>query len=413
MDEENKIDQPIEDNPSSEQEQPVDDTLKTEREVADIDTSDDCEKEDMTAEDEESGTEDSEETDGEDEEEAPPKKKRRKLKLILIIILCVFLSIVIVLVSTFFILAYIGKMQFRKGNTQISVSGIEDIKVYEDEVVYKDKTYVLNEDVVAVLFIGIDKKNISDDLGYGKNGQADCLFIAALDTDTKAITIIPISREIMTDINIYSTQGKYTGTQKKQICLAYSYGKTAEESSQNVLTAVRRMFFGINISSYVTVDLHAIEELTNEIGGVTVKCLEEMKIGGKTVKKGDKVTLKGKDATTYIQYRKKDIDANNRRMARQKQFLNTLASKAGNEILSNFTRLGSFYNAVVPYSSTDLTFSQITYLVSNCLSSDIGSKFEYKTIEGTAAMGEKWVEFTPSQESLLDIVIDVFYTEKE
>jgi hypothetical protein len=50
MDEENKIDQPIEDNPSSEQEQPVDDASKTEREVADIDTSDDCEKEDMTAE---------------------------------------------------------------------------------------------------------------------------------------------------------------------------------------------------------------------------------------------------------------------------------------------------------------------------------------------------------------------------
>lgn len=354
----------------------------------------------------------SEETVTEKEEEKP-KKKRRKLKLVLIILLCIFLSIVLVVVSTFLILTQIGKHQFRKGNTQITVSGIDDIVVNEDEVIYKDKTYVLNENVVAILFVGIDKKNIEDDLGYGKNGQADCLFVAALDTETKAVTIIPISRETMTDVNVYSSQGKYAGTQNMQICLSYSYGKTAENSSENVLTSVRRMFYGINISSYVTVDLRALEELTNELGGVTVNCLEEMKIGGKTVKEGENVTLKGKDATTYIQSRGDDIEANNRRMARQKQFLSAIASKAGNEVLNNFTKLGKYYNTVIPYAATDLSFSQITYLVSSCLSPNIGSKFEYKSIAGTTAMGEKWVEFTPDPESLLEIVMDVFYTEKK
>ena len=173
------------------------------------------------------------------------------------------------------------------------------------------------------------------------------------------------------------------------------------------------MFYGINISSYVTVDMRALEELTTELGGVTVNCLEEMKLGGKTVKKGETVTLKGKDATTYIRTRGGDIEANNRRMQRQKQFLSALASKAGNEVLNNFTKLGKYYNTVVPYSSTDLSFSQVTYLVSSCLSANIGSKFEYKSIDGTIALGEKWVEFTPNQEALLDLVMEVFYTEKK
>ena len=340
-------------------------------------------------------------------------EKKKKIKLVLIILLCIFLSVVLVVVSSFFILTYIGKQQFRKGNTQITISGFDDIKVNEDEVIYKDKTYVLNENIVAILFAGIDKKSIDEDKGYGKNGQADCLFVAALDTKTKAVTIIPVSRETITDVNVYSTQGKYTGTQKMQVCLAYSYGKTAEDSSENVLTAVRRMFYGINISSYVTVDMGAWEELTTELGGVTVNCLEEMKLGGKTVKKGETVTLKGKDATTYIRTRGGDIEANNRRMQRQKQFLNALASKAGNEVLNNFTKLGKYYNTVIPYSSTDLSFSQVTYLASSCLSANIGSKFEYKSIDGTVALGERWVEFTPDQESLLDIVMEVFYTEKK
>lgn len=340
-------------------------------------------------------------------------EKKKKTKLVFTILLCVFLSVVLVVVSSFFILTYIGKQQFRKGNTQISVSGFDDIEINEDEVIYKDKTYVLNENIVAILFAGVDKSNINEEKGYGKNGQADCLFVAALDTKTKAITIIPISRETMTDVNVYSTQGKYTGTSKMQVCLAYSYGKTAEDSSENVLTAVRRMFYGINISSYVTVDLRALEELTTELGGVTVNCLEEMKLGGKTVKKGQTVTLKGKDATTYIRSRGGDIEANNRRMQRQKQFLNALASKAGNEVLNNFTKLGKYYNTVIPYSSTNLSFSQVTYLVSSCLSANIGSKFQYKSIDGTVSLGENWVEFTPNQEALLDLVMEVFYTEKK
>ncbi|MBP3706098.1 MAG: LCP family protein [Clostridia bacterium] len=348
-----------------------------------------------------------------DENTNPTSQKKRKLKLVLIVFLCVFLSIILVVVSVFFILAQIGKYQFRKGNTQITVSGIEDIVVNEDEVIYKDKTYVLNQNVVAILFMGIDKKDINEDLGYGKNGQADCLFVAALDTKTKAVKIIPVSRETLVDVNVYSSSGKYTGTKKQQICLAYSYGKTAEDSSKNVLTAVRRLFYGINISSFVTVDLRALEKFTQELGGVSLNCLEEMKIDGKTVKKGEIITLKGKSATTYIQSRGNDVEANNRRMLRQKQFLSALASKAGNEVINNFTKLGAYYNTVIPYSSTDLSFSQITYLVSSCISPDIGSKFEYISIEGRSVMGEKWVEFEPSQESLLEIVLDVFYVEKK
>lgn len=334
-------------------------------------------------------------------------KKRKKIT---IIILAILLVLILSLVGTFFILTYIGKAQFHKEDTHISTDAIE----IEDEntITHDGKKYILNKNIVSVLVMGIDRDNVNQNLGSGNNGQADVIFIATIDTKTKKACIIPISRETMVDVNLYTSDGTYAGVQKEQLCLAYAYGNSTEECSKNVMTSVKRLLCGINISSYVTIEMDGVEALTNLIGGIEVTCLENISTTELTATKGQKLKLNGAKATVYIGYRGEDTEANSRRMQRQKQFLSAIMNKTGNAIMNDFSNLTKYYNTLSPYFSTNVSFAQITYLAQHCLTTNFGDELDYKTIDGTLSQGEKWVEFNANKESVLQTVIDVFYTEK-
>lgn len=334
----------------------------------------------------------------------------KKSKKIAIIILAILLALILALVGTFFILTSLGKSQFHKADTHISTDAvvIED----EDTITYNGKKYTLNKNIVSVLVMGIDRDDVNQNFGSGNNGQADVIFVATIDTKTKKACIIPISRETMVDVNLYTADGKYAGSKYEQLCLAYAYGNTTEESCQNVLTSVKRLLFGINISSYIAIEMEGVEKLTDMADGVEVTCLEDIPSKKLTVTKGQKIKLNGAQAMTYIQYRGDDTEANSRRMQRQKQFLSALMNKTGNAILNDFTNLSKYYNTLSPYFSTNVSFAQITYLAQNCLSLNFGDALDYKTIEGTLFQGENWVEFTADKDSLLQAVIDTFYIEQ-
>ena len=94
------------------------------------------------------------------------------------------------------------------------------------EVTYQGEKYVYNEDLVSILFLGVDKEAFEEGgtVGDGKAGQADALFLLVLDTKTGKSRLIAISRDTMTDVNVYSDLGNFIGTEKLQLCLAYTYG---------------------------------------------------------------------------------------------------------------------------------------------------------------------------------------------
>lgn len=331
-----------------------------------------------------------------------------KWKKITLIVLAVLLAIALLLVGTFFILSFIGKSQFHKQDTHIVAPDV--IIQDENTISYKDKKYVLNKNVISILVIGVDRDNIDEDLGIGNNGQADVIFVATIDTKTKKSHIIPISRETMVDVNQYATNGKYTGVKQEQLCLAYAYGSTPEQCSENVMASVRRLLYGINISSYVTIEMEGLERLTDLVGGINVTCLEDMWTKRLAASKGEKLLLNGTQATAYIQYRGDDDEANARRMERQKQFLSALLNKTGNSVVNNFSNLTKYYNDLSPYFSTNVTFAQITYLAQNCLSLNFGDALNYKNIEGKLVQGEKWIEFYHDEETTIQTIIDIFYT---
>ena len=334
-----------------------------------------------------------------------PKKGRKKG---LIIALSVVLSLVLIVTGAFFVLQKVGSESLL-GNTGISKENVdEDINtddVDEDIIIYGGAKHKINENIVSILFLGIDKEDISESDGRGENGQADTIFLACIDTVKKSIKIIPIPRDVMTDVDRYSVDGSFAGTKNEQICLSYAYGSDAESGCENVKNSVSRLLCGINISSYVAIDLKGIEKLADAVGGVTVTSIET--IG--SFKEGKNVTLKGKKAKEYVQLRGNDVESSNRRLARQKQFLTAFASTAGNKVVENFTRLVTYYQTAVPYITTDLSLAEITYLAKSCLTQNIGNSLQYLKIKGETVMGEKHAEFYADSDSVFEAVLDAFY----
>ncbi|MCQ2455557.1 MAG: LCP family protein [Clostridia bacterium] len=340
-------------------------------------------------------------------------RKEKKRKKILVIILIIILAIITALSLTCFILYESGKIQFHKNDKNISATGIDGLETGENSITYNGKTYYLNGDVVSVLFMGIDKQNIDNNFGFGKNGQADSIFVAAVNTKTKKIKLIPIPRESMVDVNTYDSSGNFTGTKKEQICLAYSYGDSAKDSCSNVKASVSRFLMGINVSSYIAMDLKGVSNTTDKIGGITLNALESVPYQNRTCKVGEKIVLKGGDATRYIQCRNDGIDASTKRLERQKQFLSVFASTAGNQILSDFTKLKVYYDGLIPFVQTDLSFAQVSYLVTSSISKNLGNALEYENITGNMSLKGEWAEFTPDNDSLINAILNSFYKEQK
>lgn len=333
---------------------------------------------------------------------------KKSIRIPLIVLSCI-LGACVVAAGVFGGLYLSGKNLFHTNDQNIEADNIE---VDENEIIYKGNSYTLNKNIVSTLFIGIDKDDINKNEGYGENGQADSIFVMALDTKTGSVKILPISRETMVDVDVYSTSGIYAGVKNEQVCLAYAYGKTAQESCENVLKSVKRILYGINISNYVAINLDGISAITNKIGGVQVTALEDMATKNLNCIKGNSVNLKGAAAIDYIQKRDFDLEANHRRMERQKQFLKAFASASGNKIMEDYSNILTFYNTLTPYLSTNLSLSQITYVATSFVKNNIGNSFDFKSISGEHRHGEKYIEFYPDEDILLDAIIDTFYIRK-
>ena len=332
---------------------------------------------------------------------------KKSLK-ITIIVVAVILALLISLIGTMALLNNLGKLRFHKNDKNIkSTNVVED----ESGILYKNERYELNPDVVSFLLIGVDKSDINDNFGVGINGQADTILVGAVNTKTKSLSVIPISRETLVDVNQYTAEGVYSGVSKKQICLAYAYGSDIKQCSENVLLSVSRVLYGINISSYITMDLVALEKLSNAIGSIQVYANEDYRdsVSGIRYKTGQTIKVKGKSAVDYIHWRTDSVDANNHRMERQRIFITAFMNKVSEELSRDFTKVVSYYNMMQPYVSTNINLSQITYLATNCLSMNLGDAIQFKNIPGEIFIKDGYSAFTPDDDTLTDIVIETFY----
>lgn len=346
--------------------------------------------------------------------------KRRSSKRIPVwaVVFGVIFLLIAALVGGLFILRYQGKRSLLEHE---AVEGVEitapvDAVVEEQgkTITYKGKKYQKNDAVVSILCMGIDTQVLKDDeRQIGENGQADTLFVAALDTGTGELNLVNISRDAMVDVDVYNIQNQYAATENMQICLAYAYGDGGMGSCENTIKSVSRLLYGIPIDAYAAIDIPAISELNDAIGGVEVDVLEDMTDWNPEWVQGAHVLLQGSQATTYVRSRysegeKAAVDANNPRMARQRQYLTNFINKTLSATKSNPSVPVTLYNVASPYMETNITVSEVTYLASLLLEHSFGSQ-NIVNVPGEVVMGEEYAEYHVDEEELYQIILDVFY----
>lgn len=347
------------------------------------------------------------------------KEKRKKILKIFGIVMAVLASLMLVFSSSIVIFNYTGKKamhDYSDMTINVPIEGIEKLDSVEDAgktIVYNGSTYVFNEKVATVTFMGIDTKDFENpDRKVGEGGQADAIYIAVMDTNTKKLTILGVSRDSMVDVNIYNKDGEFVNTENMQLCLSYAYGDGAHTSCENTIVSLERLFYGMQFDTYFSLDTRALEALTDEVGGITLTALTDFYSDSqnRTVKKGEEVTLYGRDATMYIRSRDlEELDSNNDRMARQKQFMEAFLSKVWSSVKSNPSSVVGLYNTIDDCSTTNLTTSKMVYLTSTAISMlDSYKEVEFVNLAGEVKKGE-YAEFYPDQDALMETLLDLFY----
>lgn len=343
-----------------------------------------------------------------------PKNDNKKRHTAIITISSILL-VILIIVGTVFTLLEIGKNKLlNQGSGSIVLPNTENID--SKNIIYNGKKYKYNENITSILLMGIDTEKLSDSASqtYGENGQADLLVLISLDTTNGKMKAIQISRDTMVDINLYSENGQYIGVSNKQICLSYAYGDGREKSCENTVKSVSRLLYGMPINSYVSIDIDSISILNDAVGGVTLTLDEDFDHKYFKAKKGETVTLKGQNVLRYIRARDKDdIEANNVRMGRQKNYMYAFYKQMISMTKKDISTPIKLYSKISNHSITNLSIADITYLTKCILMNRENDSIKFNSLSGDTVAGEKYVEFYPNQDKLYELIVNTFYTSCE
>ena len=330
------------------------------------------------------------------------KKKMKTWKKVVISLISIILALLIFLVSIFFI----GRFKLLEENKNVKIEIPTEVATEDDGyIIGRDgHKYKYNENITTILCMGVDKKELNDAGIHGKGGSSDVLLMVTVDTSTGKTNLINISRDTMAEIDVYSGEGKYSKSEKTQICLAYAYGDGKHTSCENQVKAVSRLFYNIPISSYASLDLDGIKVINDYVGGVSVYSPET--IGPFTA--GQYYTLYGNDAETFV--RKRDVvnaNGNQLRMERQKIYLESFIGKVVEKTKKDIQTPVALFETATPYICTNLDASKITYLGLNALRGQY-NEFKVQSLDGKIKQGDVYVEYHLNEDKFFDMFLDVF-----
>ena len=335
------------------------------------------------------------------------RSRRRRIRRALIIAACIPLALILIAASAVGVLSLIGRMQVHEDTPGVRINPYSVTYDEGKTVEYNGQTYALNEDIVTIAAIGLDREEFGlreDKIGTA--GQADMILIAAMDLRTGLVRSLMIPRDTMVDVDQYTTTGEYVGVDRMQICLSFAYGDGRETSSNNVLTSVQRVLYGIPVSLYGVLDLDGIAALNDAIGGVSVTL--QAPYGDHYT--GDRITLRGDEAEAFVRSRELTIlESDTYRRARQVQYLRAFTDKAVDAAVKDIGVVGKLYNAAMEYAFTNVSLSRVMYLATTMLSKGVDVA-DPIVLAGQIREGDPYSEYILDEQAVFESVLEVFYT---
>lgn len=286
----------------------------------------------------------------------------------------------------------------------------EEQQWQEGQVKYQGSIYQYNEEMLTFLIMGIDKNRDAEEVAEGTDGgQADALFLLALNPKDKSMKVIGINRNTITDVDIYDEKGEYVTTVRSQIAIQHGFGNGVEESCGYQKKAVENLFYQLPVHGYAAVNMSAISAINDAVGGVDVTVLEDMvRINEKFIK-GSTIHLMGEDAFWYVKYRDTDVFGSaDLRLERQKQYLDGLIRAAKQAVAENAAVVIELYQAIRSQMVTDITLDEAAYLAPLAAGYTFDGDSFY-TLEGETVMGEQFEEFYYDEKALYEMILEIFY----
>lgn len=339
-------------------------------------------------------------------------------KKVLIITVSIILALVIAFAGTFLILREIGRRSMHNydgfGVTTPSAdeNGNEIIKADTGGrvITYNGVSYELNENLINIVFIGVDEGINNDNTDME---MSDAIYTLSIDTETGAVKILGVSRDTMADVDLYSEKGDYADTEKMQIAFSYAYAGGKVRGGENTTKSLSRLFYGLPLENYFAINMKALITLNDTIGGVTLvsSMTFTSPIDGRTINKGETVTLHGKEADAYVRSRDTEkLDSNNERMQRQQEYIRAFLSSIVPAAKKDISVISKLYDEIKVNSDTSLNLPKITYIASTAVTKlRKASDIEYVSLKGPITKGD-YAEMHVTNEETIKTMLSVFYT---
>lgn len=276
------------------------------------------------------------------------------------------------------------------------------------DIEYEGKKYAYNTDMINLLVMGIDNlKTVSPAVDGISGGQSDAMFLLCLNPRTMVMDIVAIPRDTITKIDIYDRSGAYVQSGYAQICLQHGYGDGMEISNQRAKKVVQELFYDLPIHSVTSINMGAIPNINDAIGGITLNSLDTFSDEGWNFTAGQEVHLEGKGAYSYIHYRDTSRHYTApERLERQKQYITLFIDRALAEIRKNVGTVVDIYTGVQDYVVTDLNVSDMTYLGSEMTKYTFGGIY---SLEGTVDTSRKYERYYLDKNAFAKILVQEFY----
>ena len=321
------------------------------------------------------------------------------------LIVCCFVVMVILGAMLFLVRV---NMSSRAAN-QITAQNQYNVGIGYRKISYKGKEYLYNTRITSVLLLGVDSEGtMEENADFMLAPNADMVSLIVMDGYHKKMSIIALNRNTMCTIHRYSKHGYDLGEFKDQLCLAYAYGENGKVSSSNIMNAVSQILYGVPVNDYVVFNRSTLPKLMDVIGDVTVTVPNnDLKSAG--YKKGDQMVINAENIETFVRSRNMQKAASNvGRMERQKVFINATIGRLMDLIKKDPKKFWNEVEKAEKCMRTDITRNR--YLDhANLLSSISYVQADYYTPEGKVYLENRWDEFYPDEEKLLEKVVEIFY----
>ena len=270
--------------------------------------------------------------------------------------------------------------------------------------------YYPRQDITVILAMGIDTEGEMADSGsYNNDGEADVVSLIIFDELEECCTVLNLNRDSMVDMPVLGVGGRKAGTAYQQLALSHTYGSGLEDSCENTKETVSKLLNNIYIDYYIAANMDAIAIANDAVGGVTVNVTDDFSGVTDTIPMGQ-VTLRGKQATSFVRMRKDVGDQLNiSRMERQKEYIDGFMQSLRAKRSEGDSFIYSMYADISPYIVTDLSANALSGMYSRY------EGYQLKDIispKGENVRGKQYMEFYLDREALDNMILDVFYKEK-